>query len=91
MSMDEMWGVANTISVIVGLLLSGVLVARFYNPFVIKKMLAILIGAVCFVAMTILYLIPIQMPGDVAYIIGVVILCVVSILLDRSNVPMPLS
>ena len=87
MSMDEMWGVANTISVIVGLFISGILVARFYVPFVIKKISAILIGAVFFVTMTILYLIPIPMAGDVAYIIGVVILCVVSVLLDRSNVP----
>ena len=64
MSRDEMWGVANTISVIVGLLLSGILAARFYNPFVIKKMSAILIGAVFFVTMSILYLIPLPMSGD---------------------------
>ncbi|MCR4610678.1 MAG: GHKL domain-containing protein [Lachnospiraceae bacterium] len=87
MSMDEMWGIANTISVIVGLLISGVLVARFYNPFVIKKMSAILIGAVFFATMTILYLIPLPMSGDIAYIIGVVILCAVSVLSDRRNVP----
>ena len=48
MSMDEMWGLANTISVIVGLLISGILVARFYVPFVIKRMSAILIGALFF-------------------------------------------
>lgn len=87
MSMDEMWGIANTISVIVGLLISGILVARFYVPFVIKRMSAVLIGALFFGIMSILYLIPFTMPGDIAYIIGVIVLCAVSVLLDRRNVP----
>lgn len=87
MSMDEMWAVANTISVIVGLLVSGVLVARFYVPFVVKRMSAIILGAVFFATMSVLYVMPVSMPGDVAYIIGVVILCTVSVLLDRRNVP----
>ncbi len=87
MSMDEMWAVANTISVIVGLLVSGVLVARFYVPFVVKRMSAIILGVVFFATMSVLYVTPVAMPGDVAYIIGVVILCTVSILLDRINIP----
>lgn len=87
MSMDEMWGIANTISVIVGLLISGVLVARFYTPFVVKRMSAIILGTVFFATMSVLYVMPMSMPGDVAYIIGVVILCTVSVLLDRRNVP----
>ena len=87
MSMDEMWAVANTISVIVGLLISGVLVARFYVPFVVKRMSAIILGTVFFATMSFLYVMPVAMPGDVAYIIGVVILCTVSVLLDRRNVP----
>ena len=87
MSMDEMWAVANTISVIVGLLVSGVLVARFYVPFVVKRMSAVILGAVFFAIMSVLYVMPVSMPGDVAYIIGVVILCTVSVLLDRRNVP----
>ena len=87
MSMDEMWAVANTISVIVGLLVSGVLVARFYTPFVVKRMSAIILGTVFFATMSVLYVTPVAMPGDVAYIIGVVILCTVSILLDRINIP----
>ena len=85
--MDEMWAVANTISVIVGLLVSGVLVARFYVPFVVKRMSAVILGAVFFAIMSVLYVMPVSMPGDVAYIIGVVILCTVSVLLDRRNVP----
>jgi len=87
MSMDEMWAVANTISVIVGLLISGVLVARFYTPFVEKRMSAIILGTVFFATMSVLYVMPASMPGDVAYIIGVAILCTVSLLLDRRNVP----
>ena len=87
MSMDEMWAVANTISVIVGLLISGVLVARFYTPFVVKRMSAIILGTVFFATMSVLYVMPMSMPGDVAYIIGVAILCTVSVLLDRRNVP----
>ncbi len=87
MSMDEMWAVANTISVIVGLLVSGVLVARFYVPFVVKRMSAIILGVVFFATMSVLYVTPVAMPGDVAYIIGGVILCTVSILLDRINIP----
>jgi len=87
MSMDEMWEIANTISVVVGLLISGVLVARFYTPFVVKRMSAIILGTVFFATMSVLYVMPVAMPGDVAYIIGVVILCTVSVLLDRTNVP----
>ncbi len=86
MSMEEMWDVANTISVIAGLFISGILVIKFYNSYVSKKINAYIIGCVFFVSMSVLYLIPFTMSGDIAYLIGAVIVCVVSVLLDRRNV-----
>ena len=41
MSMERMWDIASTISAIEGLLVSAILVARFYVPYVIKKKSAV--------------------------------------------------
>lgn len=87
MSMEKMWEVANTISVIAGLLISATLVMRFYISYVIKKSTAIVTGAVFFVVMTILYLIPFPMSGGVAYVVGITAVCIVSLILERRNIP----
>lgn len=87
MSMERMWDIASTISAIAGLLASAILVARFYVPYMIKKKSAVLIGALFFVVMTILYLIPFSMSGVVAYIIGIIAVCLISLLCERRNLP----
>ena len=87
MSVERMWDIASTISAIAGLLVSAILVARFYVPYMIKKKFAILTGTVFFAVMTILYLIPFSMSGVVAYIIGIIAVCLSSLLCERRNVP----
>ena len=87
MSMERMWDIASTISAIAGLFVSAILVARFYVPYVIKKKSAVLTGAVFFAVMTFLYLIPFSMSGVVAYIIGIIAVCLTSLLCERRNVP----
>ena len=87
MSMERMWDMASTISAIAGLFVSALLVARFYVPYMIKKKSAVLIGALFFVVMTILYLIPFSMSGVVAYIIGIIAVCLTSLLCERRNLP----
>ena len=87
MSMERMWDMASTISAIAGLFVSAILVARFYVPYMIKKKSAVLIGALFFVVMTILYLIPFSMSGVVAYIIGIIAVCLISLLCERRNLP----
>ncbi len=85
MNMERMWDIASTVSAIAGLFVSGVFVARFYAPYVIKKKSAVLTGAVFFAVMTVLYLIPFSMSGVVAYIIGSIAVCLTSLLCERSN------
>jgi anti-sigma regulatory factor (Ser/Thr protein kinase) len=85
--MERMWDMASTLSAIAGLFVSAILVARFYVPYMIKKKSAVLIGALFFVVMTILYLIPFSMSGVVAYIIGIVAVCLTSLLCERRNLP----
>lgn len=87
MSVERMWDMASTISAIAGLFVSAILVARFYVPYMIKKRSAVLIGALFFVVMTILYLIPFSMSGVVAYIIGTIAVCLISLLCERRNLP----
>ena len=87
MSMERMWDIASTISAIAGLFVSAILVARFYVPYMIKKKSAVLTGTVFFAVMTILYLIPFSMSGVVAYIIGIIAVCLTSLLCERRNLP----
>ncbi|SCW51317.1 GHKL domain-containing protein [Lachnospiraceae bacterium C10] len=87
MSMERMWDMASTISAIAGLFVSAIFVARFYVPYVIKKKSAVLTGIVFFAVMTVLYLIPFSMSGVVAYIIGIIAVCLTSLLCERRNVP----
>lgn len=87
MSMERMWDIANTISVIAGLLVGAFLVVRFYIPYVVKRKVAAVTGAVFFVIMTMLYLMPFSMSGVVAYIVGIVAMCLVSMISERRNIP----
>ena len=87
MSMDRLWEMANTISVIAGLLISAILVMRFYIPYVIKRSAAVITGMTFFVIMTILYFIPISMSGVAAYVIGITALCLASLISERENIP----
>ena len=87
MSMERMWDIASTVSAIAGLFVSAILVARFYVPYVIKKKSAVLTGTVFFAVMTVLYLIPFSMSGVVAYIIGIIAVCLTSLLCERRNLP----
>ena len=87
MSMERMWDIASTVSAIAGLFVSAILVARFYVPYMIKKKSAVLTGTVFFAVMTVLYLIPFSMSGVVAYIIGIIAVCLISLLCERRNLP----
>ncbi len=87
MSMDKLWEIANTISAIAGLLISAILVMRFYIPYVIKRSAAVITGMTFFVIMTILYFIPISMSGVAAYVIGITALCLASLISERENIP----
>ena len=84
---EQMWDSANTISAILGLLLSGILVARFYCSYIYRKYKAVIIGITFFIVMTVLYLIPFIMSGITAYVIGGSAVCIVSLILDRRNIP----
>ena len=84
---EQMWDSANTISAIVGLLLSGILVARFYFSYINRKYKAVIIGITFFLVMTILYLVPFIMTGITAYVIGGSAVCIVSLIMDRRNIP----
>ncbi len=87
MRMDKLWEIANTISAIAGLLISAILVMRFYIPYVIKRSAAVITGMTFFVIMTILYFIPISMSGVAAYVIGITALCLASLISERENIP----
>ena len=87
MSMERMWDIANTISGIAGLFVGAVLVARFYIPYVVKRKVAAATGTVFFVVMTVLYLIPFSMSGVMAYIFGIVAVCLASMVSERRNIP----
>ena len=87
MSMERMWDIASRVSAIAGLFISAIFVTRFYVPYVIKKKSAILTGTAFFAVMTTLYLIPLSMSGVMAYIIGTIVVCFVSLLCERRNVP----
>ena len=84
---EQMWDAANTISALVGLLLSGILVARFYYSYINSKYRAVIIGITFFLVMTVLYLIPFIMTGITAYIVGGSAVCIVSLIMDRRNIP----
>ena len=86
MSMERMWDMASMISAIAGLLVSAILVAKFYIPFVTKKKAAFMTGIEFFVVMTGLYLIPFPMSGAVAYIVGIIAVFVASMICDRRNI-----
>ena len=86
MSMERMWDMASTISAIAGLLVSAIIVARFYISYVVKKQSAFLTGIVFFAVMTTLYLIPFPMSGAVAYIVGIIAVFVASMICDRRNI-----
>ena len=87
MSIERMWDIANTISGIAGLFVGTVLVVRFYIPYVVKRKMAVATGTVFFVIMAVLYLIPFSMSGVVAYIVGIVAVCLASVIFDRKNIP----
>ena len=87
MNMERMWDIASVISAVVGLFVSAVFVSRFYVPYVMKRCVAFITGAVFFAVMSLLYLIPFSMSGAAAYIIGIVAVCLVSLLLDKRNNP----
>ena len=84
---EQMWDAANTISALVGLLLSGILVARFYYSYINSKYRAVIIGITFFLVMTVLYLIPFIMTGITAYIVGGSAVFIVSAIMDRRNIP----
>ena len=82
-----MWDIANTISALVGLLLSGILVARFYHSYINRKYRAAIIGIMFFLVMTVLYLIPFIMTGITAYVIGGSAVFIASVIMERRNIP----
>ena len=87
MSLEKMCEMANTSSVIVGLMISAFLVIRFYAPFVRRKYMAVVTGTAFFIIMSFLYLIPYLMSGVTAYIVGISVVCIVSLISDRRNIP----
>ena len=87
MNVEKMWEIANIVSAVIGLLFSGILVARFYVPYVLKKYMAMITGIVFFLVMTFLYLTPFKMSSISAYIIGIVSICLSSLLVERRNIP----
>ena len=84
---EQMWDTANTISALVGLFLSGMLVARFYHSYINRKYQDVIIGITFFIVMTVLYLIPFIMSGITAYVIGGSTVFIVSVIMDRRNIP----
>ena len=84
---EQMWDTANTISALVGLFLSGMLVARFYHSYINRKYKDVIIGITFFIVMTVLYLIPFIMSGITAYVIGGSTVFIVSVVIDRRNIP----
>ena len=84
---EQMWDTANTISALVGLFLSGMLVARFYHSYINRKYKDVIIGITFFIVMTVLYLIPFIMSGITAYVIGGSTVFIVSVIMDRRNIP----
>lgn len=87
MNVEKMWEIANIVSAVIGLLFSGILVARFYVPYVLKKYMAMITGIVFFLVMTFLYLTPFKMSSISAYIIGIVSICLSLLLVERRNIP----
>ncbi len=86
MGMERMWDIASMMSAIVGLFISSVLVLKFYSQYV-KKIAAVITGAVFFAVMSILYLMPFSMSGVVAYIVGITAVCISSLIFERRNIP----
>ncbi len=84
---EAMWGKANLISVIAGLAADAILVAWFYSLFLKKKRRAVFTGVAYFLAMALLYISPIIFAGTIAYALGIASVCLVSILIDRDNIP----
>ncbi len=86
MGMERMWDIASMMSAIVGLFISSVLVLKFYSRYV-KKIAAVITGAVFFAVMSILYLMPFSMSGVVAYIVGITAVCAASMIAEKWNIP----
>ena len=84
---EVMWETAWIISEIVELAVNAVLVVWFYAHYMKKKPKAYFTGISYFIVMSALFLIPFTMPGVVAYVLGAVAVCVVSIFVESSNVP----
>ena len=87
MNVEKMWEVANAFSAIAGLFFSMILVWRFYIPYVKKRLAALVPGLVFFGTMVLLYFIPLAMSGVIAYLIGMIAVCITSVLAERRNIP----
>ena len=87
MTLDIIQRIGDTVVVFCNLLASALLVVRFYNPYVKKRSVAVITGISYFAIMAILYIYPAPMSGLIAYPVGAIIVCSISILVEKKNIP----
>lgn len=87
MTLDTMQKMGDTLVVVCNLLVSALLVVRFYKPYVEKRSVSVITGISYFAIMTILYICPIPMSGLIAYPLGAITVCSISILAEKKKIP----
>lgn len=83
--MEVYWEIVSYATGIALMGITGYLFYRFIKPFLIKYRYAGVIGVVYFIVMTVLYLIPWEMEGVVAYAIGTLTAFAAMYFIDRRN------
>ena len=72
---------------VIALSCAGVLVGFFYRPYLRCPRSVVTIGAAFSAIMLFLYFIPVEMTGITAYLIGAVVILLVSVLTDKNELP----
>ncbi len=84
---EAMWDQVNNISMIANVLLNAVLVSFFYIPFLRRRVRTVILGVVYAGVMSILYFVPVNFSGVIAYALGCSAVCIASVFVERVNAP----
>ena len=85
--MEALWEKMDAMFRLINIIVNSAIVSIFYAAFLREKRKAAFIGVTYLIVMTILYLIPYEMPAAFAYAMGIISVFFVSVAAEKSDIP----
>ena len=85
--MEVLWEKTDTVFRLINIIANSAIVSIFYATFLEKKRKAVLIGIIYLAVMTVVYLIPFEMPAAFAYAMGIISVFFVSVAAEKGDIP----